>query len=358
MLRDLLLLASTFTGATMALTLEDEAGVFYRDSSGLTNDQLAALDPARALEAGPETRSRMARELGFHRIEVLPLEDGDRHPLGFLWTLLPPALTLSPGQGAGLELVARQVQAILTMDQQKRELRATPRAPSAASFVPGLVHELRNFVFGISANLDAFQARFADEEELGRYGATIRKGMDRLSGFIAEMQEYADPQALTWTESALEPLLRDASEQLKPLLTRNQIELKIHGAATLPALCLDEERLRGAFIHLIGLAIQQEASGGHVDLQLATRAFGERVVICGHLDGSCLKLRDVDLARLFEPFYFRGAGLGRLALPAARRVFEAHGGSLTAGPGPEGGMRISFTLPAVMTYPLQSASQP
>ena len=93
-------------------------------------------------------------------------------------------------------------------------------------------------------------------------------------------------------------------------------------------------------------------------LHVEVRAEGERVDICGHLDGSCARMKNVDLARLFEPFYFRTSGLGRLTLPVARRVFEYHGGSLTACPGPEGGLRIHFVLPASLAYPLRSAGRP
>jgi hypothetical protein len=89
-----------------------------------------------------------------------------------------------------------------------------------------------------------------------------------------------------------------------------------------------------------------------VALNVAPSRQGNRVVICGHLYFSSMKFKDVDPARLFEPFYFRVSGLGRLTLPGARRVFESHGGTLTAGPGPNGGMRISFMLPSELPYPL------
>jgi signal transduction histidine kinase len=69
-------------------------------------------------------------------------------------------------------------------------------------------------------------------------------------------------------------------------------------------------------------------------------------VVFGHVDATGMKLQGVDLARLFEPFYYRASGLGRLALPAARRIFEAHGGNLSAAEGPEGGLRMGFMLPA------------
>jgi two-component system sensor histidine kinase DctS len=59
----------------------------------------------------------------------------------------------------------------------------------------------------------------------------------------------------------------------------------------------------------------------------------------------------MDLSRLFEPFYYRASGFGRLALPVARRVLEQHGGSLTADHGPGGGVRLAFTLPAPPKVP-------
>jgi len=70
-------------------------------------------------------------------------------------------------------------------------------------------------------------------------------------------------------------------------------------------------------------------------------------VASGHVEGARLNLPDLDLARLFEPFYFRAAGFSRLALPVARRVFERHGGSLRAELSPGGGLRLCFTLPAL-----------
>ena len=43
----------------------------------------------------------------------------------------------------------------MAIPPQSEEQRASPRGPSGSSFVPGLVHELRNFIFGISGSLDA-----------------------------------------------------------------------------------------------------------------------------------------------------------------------------------------------------------
>ena len=100
-------------------------------------------------------------------------------------------------------------------------------------------------------------------------------------------------------------------------------------------------------IRLLDLALQQEDPGGCVRIQVDCRREGKRQVLFGQIDSRGLQLQNLELERLFEPFYYRASGLGRLALPVARRIFEAHGGVLSAGLGPEGGLRLVFLLPAV-----------
>src|ERR1035438_9900251 len=347
MLRDAILLAAAFTGALVALVLQDETGFWYRDSSGLTGDQLADLEAALSQSSTEESGARLLQAHGLQVIEAFPLVDLYQRVIGTLCVLSSELLTLSATQRDGLRLLSEHIQTILTSDQHKAETRITPRAPSATSFVPGLVHELGSFVFGISANLDAFEARFADLEDVSKYGANIRRSLDRMSAFIVELREYGDPQRFYWSNCGLEPLLREAVEHHRAMAAKKQVELQLHMEASLPSLNADEHSLQSAFTRVVDLVLQQEEKGGRVILHVATGLQGGRVVICGHLDCSNLKFKDVDLSRLFEPFYFRVSGLGRLTLPGARRVFESHGGTLTAGPGPEEGMRISFMLPSV-----------
>jgi signal transduction histidine kinase len=356
-LRDAILLAAAFTGTLAALILQDDNGFWFRDSSGLSSEQLEALEAALSQGFTHESGDHLRQEQGLEVIETFPLMDIHQRVIGNLCLLSSSPLSLSPAHLEGLNLLVSHIQTILTTDHQKAETRTTPRAPSAASFVPGLVHELGSFIFGISANLDAFEARFADMDDVSRYGANIRRSLDRMSAFIVELREYGDPQRFSWSTCQLEPLLREAIDHHKAAALAKQVELQLHIKVSLPSINADEPSLQAAFTRVIDLVLQQEDPGGRVVLLVATALLGERVVICGSLDCSSLKFKDVDPTRLFEPFYFRVSGLGRLTLPGARRVFESHGGSLTAGPGPGGGIRINFMLPSVLAYPLRTADQ-
>jgi signal transduction histidine kinase len=358
MLRDSVLIAATLTNSTAALILQSDTGTWYRDSSGLTSEEFADLEATLSKASSPKSGGRLFQEHGFQVVEALPLEDNCNREIGRLCVISQTPLTLSEAQREGLRLLAQHIQTIVTMDHQKMETRTSPRAPSAASFVPGLVHELGSFIFGISANLDAFEARFSEMEEMRKYGANIRRSLDRMSDFIVELREYGYPQRLSWNVLGLEPLLREAIVQHADQAIKKSIDLQLHIEGSLPSISADQQGLQSAFSRLIDLILQLEEAGGKVIFSVASASQGNRIVLHGYLDFSSTKFNNVDPARLFEPFYFRVSGLGRLTLPGARRVFEAHGGSLSAGPSSEGRMRISFMLPTESSYPLRSADQP
>ncbi len=206
--------------------------------------------------------------------------------------------------------------------------------------MPGLVHELRNFSFGISGSLDAFQARFGRLEGGERYLAVMRGSLGRLNGFLDELADYGDPRGRPWTALDLERLLRAAAAHHGAGPERLRLELPEP-----LALRGDGENLGRAFIHLIGLALGPPGGTGRVTVRAAVEP-ADPPEIAGQVENPGLELPGVDLARLFEPFYYRAAGFGRLALPVARRVFESHGGSLGAAPAPDGGIRLGFRLPA------------
>jgi len=346
LLRDSVLIAAALADGPIALIMQDESGTWYRDSSGLTTEQVASLEPALSRGSGLDAEGLLRGAHGLQLAEVLPLMDDCRRPIGTLCVLSQAPASLSGGQREALRLLAEHIQTIVTMDRRRSESRSTLRAPAAASFVPGLVHELGSFIFGISASLDALEARYTGLEDVGRFAANIRKGLDRMGAFMVELRDYGYPQRLSWTVLDLEPLLREAVERNQPLAAKQGIDLQFHSEGDLPRIQADGQGLQAAFIRLLDLVLQQEAPGGRVALNLAAVKPGNRGVIAGSLDFPGAKMQNVDMARIFEPFYFRVSGLGRLTLPGARRIFESHGGSLTAGPLPEGGMRISFMLPS------------
>lgn len=346
MLRDSVLLGAALTGAQTALVLRDETGIWYRDASGLNGEQLTELEFVLSLEDAEAGGLHPLQKQGLQIQEALPLRDECQRDIGTLWVLSEGPLILSATQRRGLGVLADHIQSLAQMDRRRGVGDRTGSPSSESRFVPGLVHELSSFVFGISACLDAFEARFAGVREAAKYGANIRKSLGRMNAFILELRDYGHPRPASRVVLDFETLLGAAMDERRTLANEQRIGLQVLIEGTLPPVHADEEALRSALVRVLDLALQQQQPGVGLVLQVRPGRQEQRTTIFGHLDFSRPEFRSVDPHRLFEPFYFRVLGLGRLTLPGARQIFEAHGGTLTAGPGPEGGQRIRFTLPS------------
>lgn len=99
--------------------------------------------------------------------------------------------------------------------------------------------------------------------------------------------------------------------------------------------------------NLLANAVTYNVPGGTVEVSLTTGAGGGVLRVCNtgpSVDGG-------DIPGLFEPFrrgegkdrMGRGSGLG---LSIVRSIAVAHGGTVTAVPGPEGGLAVTVRLPA------------
>jgi signal transduction histidine kinase len=116
-------------------------------------------------------------------------------------------------------------------------------------------------------------------------------------------------------------------------------------AAEVPAVAGDPDRLQRAFINVLDNALRHSSPDRAV--QVTIRASDRAVNISIGDEGPGFST--TDLPRAFEQFYTgvdvrggKGTGLG---LAIARRIIDAHQGSITAANRPEGGAIVTVSLP-------------
>lgn len=348
-LLDLLRLAAVLGGGRAALALRDRRRVWFRAAAGLGPGPWAGLAPllaAAAAGAGADP-DQVQAACGLAPLAQAPVPEGPDGAGGLLWVLGRPG-----GEGGGvpgpvLALAAGLVPRILALGREGGDPRARPRVPAGSSFVPGLVHELRNFSFGISASLDAFQACFGPRGEAVPFQRSLRTSLQRLDGFMEELRDYGDPAEPAWTPGDPERILRAAVDRCRSDAAAAGVALCLELDPPLPTIRMDEASLETALARLVGLALHRQGPGGRVTVRAGTGLQEGGPALAGHVEAAGMAFPGLDLDRLFEPFYFRAAGFGRLGLPVARRTLERHGGSLGAVPAPDGGVRLAFTLPAL-----------
>jgi signal transduction histidine kinase len=201
------------------------------------------------------------------------------------------------------------------------------------TFLANISHELRTPVSNLQVTLEALQGGADAEPELrGRFMRTCLDEITRLSRLVGLLLEVGCVETgalpLDPCEVRLRWLLARARAALETRLLARGLRLEIDVPdATLWA---DPERLLQVFINLFDNAIN------YTDPE-------STITVWGRLDGRfvLIEVRDqgpgIDEALLqsvFEQFFTGNPGQGRggrgLGLPIARRIVEAHGGTIAA----------------------------
>jgi PAS domain S-box-containing protein len=262
-----------------------------------------------------------------------------------------------PPREATTEKEERRVIVIATDVSPLMELQASLRRSETmyamGTLVAGVAHEARNPLFGISANLDALEARAGSGDGSQRETVQhMRQALNRLIGLMQQLLDYGKPLALELAPGSVREVIDDAVDACRPLAESLDVRLVIRMAAELPPVRMERSRLVQLFENVIENAVQHSPTGAAVTIE------GESVidddqpwVECRVMD-SGPGFGGGDMSKLFEPFYTRRRGGTGLGLSIVHRIAQEHGGRVHAKSGPEKGGLMVVRLPAL------SASSP
>lgn len=232
-------------------------------------------------------------------------------------------------------ILARELEAMRqALESRDRQLKL---------MLGGVAHEVKNPLGGIElfgGLLDEeLKAATPDLAEAKTHLGRIHRELDYLKRIVEDFLVFAREQKLQRSPIAARHLLDAAAAHLAGEAKGRNVTLSIDAQeATLNG---DESLLTSALVNLVKNAVQVSKEGQPVTL--SGRVDGGRYLIEVKDEGPGIPA-DV-LPRIFEPFFTtreKGTGLG---LPLARKLVEAHGGTLTATSQP-GKTVFSLSLPA------------
>jgi two-component system sensor histidine kinase HydH len=229
------------------------------------------------------------------------------------------------------------------MKALEAEMERSERLSALGNMAAAVAHEIRNPLNAVSMGLQRLRGEFqpAETEEYCALLDVVQGEVRRLNAIVEDFLSLARPLSLR-PEPVVVPalldevlLLADGEARAAGITTERAI------ARDLPPLDADRDRIKQVLLNLILNAIQAMPGGGK--LTLGASVSGGTLAIEVSDTGSGIA-PDV-LPRLFEPYVTTKAkGLG-LGLAIARRIVEAHRGTIEAGNRPEGGSRFRVILP-------------
>jgi signal transduction histidine kinase len=223
-----------------------------------------------------------------------------------------------------------------TLEEMRRALHA--RDEERETLLAGIAHEVRNPL----AALDLFAGLLA-EELAARPEAThvtrIRAELAALTKVVEEFLDYARARPPLREPVDLVQLLGEVADVVQPLAAERHVSINVEGGGSARA---DREQLRRAAVNLVRNAVEAAPAASVVEIA-GRDGEGEAVIeVADRGAGLSADARE----RLFRPFFTtkeRGTGLG---LALAKKVADAHGGTLALDAREGGGTVARLSIPS------------
>jgi signal transduction histidine kinase len=224
---------------------------------------------------------------------------------------------------------------LLTDVTRERRMEAELRG-----FADMVAHDLREPITGIAHLVTLLERRAAEPADaavLGLLRASTERARELIDGVLA----YARAGELRADRVALEELMREVADDLRPRLEEAQATVEV---GELPEVDGDARQLRRLLLNLVANAVKFRGEDPpHVQVSATIGSEGFIVTVRDNGVG----VSPDDSGRIFGMFAraageHDGTGIG---LAVCRRVVEAHGGRLWVEAAEGGGSAFRFTLP-------------
>lgn len=230
----------------------------------------------------------------------------------------------------------RMSERLASLDQERR------------AFLANVSHELRTPISNVLVTVEALRnGAVAEPAVSDRFLKTVEDETKRLSRLIDDLLDLGRLEAgVTHLEKQrlqLSSLINRAVRAVETRMQNSQISTQVNVAEL--QIQGDSERLLQALLNLLDNAIKHSASNSQIFITGYKE--GKQAVVKIRDQGKGIK--DSDLPRIFEQFYTgdrsrKGRGVG-LGLAIAKRIIEAHGGSIIVTSKVDEGSTFTIYLP-------------
>jgi signal transduction histidine kinase len=218
---------------------------------------------------------------------------------------------------------------MLEVKALEAEVLHRERLSALGNMAATIAHEIRNPLNTIAMGLQRLKVEFRptdDPEHYSQLTELMLGEVHRLNSIVEQFLSLARPLEIKPEELSVRDVLNELAMLVEGEAQQSKVRIQVVAALTLPPLKADREYLRQTLLNLILNGFQAMPKGGTMTLEANTA--NDEILISVKDTG--IGIAPENLARIFDPYFTtktRGSGLG---LAIARRIVEAHGGTITS----------------------------
>jgi signal transduction histidine kinase len=244
-----------------------------------------------------------------------------------------------------LARIAEQRRLAMELKQAQEQALQSERLAAIGQMMTGLAHESGNALARSKACLEMLAWEVEDKPEALELIGRIQKAQNHLKQLYEEVRAYAAPIKLDRDVWDLSSIWRQAWENLA--VSRQGRDASLHEqTGGLDLHCItDQFRLEQVFRNILENSLAACADPVRILVQCSATSIDREPAVRLAFRDNGPGLNAEQRQRIFEPFFTtktKGTGLG---MAIAKRIIEAHGGRIVAGPGTGVGTEILVMLP-------------
>jgi two-component system, LuxR family, sensor kinase FixL len=223
--------------------------------------------------------------------------------------------------------------------QMETRLREQAALTSLGEMAAVVAHEVKNPLTGIRGAIQVIGTRLPPASKEAAIVKDIVARIDALSELMKDLLLFARPPQLRVAVVDVLALARTVAELVRQDPALHEIRIVVSGGA--PPIAADAELLKIVIQNLLLNAAHAMQGRGAIDVSVSSSDGFCVVTMADAGPGIPPEVR----AKLFTPFFTtksRGTGLGLLT---ARRLLEAHGGTIALECPPSGGTVVTVRVP-------------
>ena len=215
-------------------------------------------------------------------------------------------------------------------------------AETAGVFVHEIKNHLSTLILSMQLRAEDFENPQSPRERRALERITRLQGeCNRLVEVSNDFLRFTRVKDLTLRPYALSQVLEELLDFFEPTARNSNVRVNVYLPADLPPVHLDPDLFKQALLNLLLNAQQAMPGGGEITLMAREEAPWLVLHLIDTGSGIPADVQD----NMFKPFYSTKSGGSGLGLPTARKVVEAHGGTLHADSTPGRGTRFTLKLP-------------
>ncbi len=214
------------------------------------------------------------------------------------------------------------------------------RLAAVGQLAAGMAHEIKNPMSAIKTFAQYLPEKYADPEFREKFFRIVQSEIDRISGIVHQLSDFAKPAPPRLQLVCCVDLLEDALSLLSGQCLKQDVHVSKSFDANSAIVRADPQQLKQVILNLLLNGLEAMAKGGV--LEVSTRVQDQELILKIH-DTGC-GIDPLHQQSIWDPFFTtkeRGMGLG---LAIVKGIVERHGGRISLSSVPGEGTSVEIWL--------------